>query len=65
MSLEKIASCVVGGIFQGVCMGVIASALIPLNSRKRKVLLFLLTCIYGIVSLMFVKNELRFFTTIL
>lgn len=64
MSLEKIASCVVGGIFQGVCMGVIASALIPLNSRKRKVLLFLLTCIYGIVSLMFVKNELRFFTTI-
>ena len=65
MSIEKIVSCIVGGIFQGICMGLIVSALIPLNSKKRKVLLFLLTGIYGIVSLMFVKNELRFFTTIL
>lgn len=65
MSLERVISCVVGGIFQGICMGIISSILVPSNFKKRKVALFMLTCIYGIVSLMFVKNELRFFLTIL
>ena len=60
MSLEKIASCVVGGIFQGIAATSVIRGQIPGFKKRDCIKLILLMSIYGILSLLFVDNQLRF-----
>lgn len=60
MSLEKIASCAVGGIFQGIAATSVIRGQIPGFKKRDCIKLILLMSIYGILSLLFVDNQLRF-----
>lgn len=60
MSLEKIASCVVGGIFQGIAATSVIRDQIPGFRKRDCTKLILLISTYGILSLLFVDNQLRF-----
>lgn len=65
MSIEKIITCIIGGIVQGIATGMIIKTQVHLHRKKFNFLLFIFMCLYGIISLLFIKNDFRFFTTLL
>lgn len=59
MNLDKIIACVVGGIFQGIAVSIIAKKQMESINNKDNIKYALAMIIYGFFSLAFINNKVR------